>query len=98
MTATTRQVSSKSALFGIVLIWAVAQASGIVAHELWISRGGHRNPAGAWCCDNHCQQREHVAVTARSVSVSQSLPKPQVASPKPRYAFLKRMWRAAQLP
>jgi hypothetical protein len=33
MTATTRQVSSKSTRLGIVLIWAVAQASGFVAHE-----------------------------------------------------------------
>jgi hypothetical protein len=66
MTATTRQVSSKSALFGIVLIWAVAQASGVVAHEFWISRGGHRDPAGVWCCgDNPCRPLEQVAVTGK---------------------------------
>jgi hypothetical protein len=66
MTATTGQVSSKGTVFGIMLIWAIAQASGVVAHECWISRVGHRNPAAERCCgDNNCQSPEQVAVTRK---------------------------------
>ena len=25
-------------------------AAGALAHDSWISRGGHRNGAGEWCC------------------------------------------------
>ena len=46
MRAITRQVSIKPVLFGLALMWAIAQASAVFAHALWIIRGGHRNPAG----------------------------------------------------
>jgi hypothetical protein len=65
MTATARQVSSKGTVFGLVLIWAIAQASGVVAYESGIS-GGHRSPAGVWCCgDTDCQSPEQAAVSGK---------------------------------
>lgn len=32
---------------GFVLAFAVPAA---FAHDSWISRGGHKNPGGEWCC------------------------------------------------
>jgi hypothetical protein len=73
MTAATRQASSKGTLLGIVLIWAIAQASGVVAYESWSSRGGHRSPAGVWCCgDTDCQSPEQVAVTGKGWVIGRS--------------------------
>jgi hypothetical protein len=67
MTAATRQVSSKTTLFGIVLIWVIAQAWGVVAYESRISRGGHPSLTGVWCCGNaDCQSPELKAAQAAS--------------------------------
>ncbi len=32
-----------------VLVLSASSASAI-AHDVWISRGSYRNPAGEWCC------------------------------------------------
>jgi hypothetical protein len=34
----------------LVLVPVVSIASLALAHDSWISRGGHRNGAGEWCC------------------------------------------------
>ena len=66
MTASTYQILRRMALFGIALIWMVAQTSRTLAHDSWINRGGYRNPAGEWCCgDNDCQSTDQIAVTAK---------------------------------
>jgi hypothetical protein len=33
-----------------VLVLVLVLASPAPAHESWISRGGHKNGAGEWCC------------------------------------------------
>ena len=66
MTASTHQVSSRIALFGIALIWMIAETSPTLAHDSWINRGGYRNPAGEWCCgDYDCQSTDQIAVTGK---------------------------------
>jgi hypothetical protein len=48
-------------LFGVIglvgLLWLLAFVFGgrAEAHDIWISQGQHRNPAGEWCCGaNDC--------------------------------------------
>jgi hypothetical protein len=66
MTANAHQDSSKATLFGIVLMWAIAQASVFVVHEFRISCEGFHNPAGERCCRDHdCESPEQVAVTGK---------------------------------
>ena len=38
---------ARLALIAAALLLIVPNTS---AHDSWISRGGHRNPAGEWCC------------------------------------------------
>lgn len=49
----------------LVLILLVSPA---LAHDSWISRGGHRNAAGEWCCgDGDCfvvEGVKHVSLPA----------------------------------
>ena len=52
MAATPRHVSNKGPFFGIMLIWAIAQASAVIAYESCINRGEQHSPAGEWCCGN----------------------------------------------
>jgi hypothetical protein len=60
----THQASNKSALFGVALLWIIAETPPALAHDSWINRGGYRNPAGEWCCgDNDCQSTDQIAVT-----------------------------------
>jgi hypothetical protein len=64
MTAIAHQHSSRITLFGIALIWLIAQISLAVAYDSGINRGGSRNPAGEWCCgDNDCESPEQIAVS-----------------------------------
>jgi len=66
MTISAYQDSGRITLFGILLIWMIAQASQALAHDSWISRGGYRNPAGEWCCsDNDWRSTEQVTVTGK---------------------------------
>lgn len=39
-------------LFGLLVIFAiyVISAPYAHAHDIWISKGSYRNPAGEWCC------------------------------------------------
>lgn len=46
--ASSDRGSDRIVLFGIVLIWMMAQISLAVAHVSWINRGGYRYPAGEW--------------------------------------------------
>ena len=34
----------------LVFLALLLMAGDIAAHDSWISRGGHRNGAGEWCC------------------------------------------------
>jgi hypothetical protein len=34
----------------LVFVGLVSVTPDILAHDSWISRGGHRNAAGEWCC------------------------------------------------
>jgi hypothetical protein len=34
----------------LVFVGLIAIAPDLSAHDSWISRGGHRNAAGEWCC------------------------------------------------
>ncbi len=44
---------------------AIALALPALAHDSWISRGGHRNAAGEWCCgEGDCFMIEPVRITA----------------------------------
>jgi hypothetical protein len=66
MTARADQASGRIMLFGIALIWMIAQISLAVAHESWINHGGYGNPAGKWCCgDNDCESPAQIAVTGK---------------------------------
>jgi hypothetical protein len=66
MAGTKHQDSRKALLFGIALIWAIAQVSVFVAHEFRISCGGFRNTADERCCrDNDCESPKQVAVTGK---------------------------------
>lgn len=62
MTASAHQISSRITLFGIALIWLMAQVSLAVAHDSWISRGGYRNLA---CGDNDCESPNQIAATGK---------------------------------
>lgn len=49
--------------FVVVLCWLGAELA--TAHDSWISKGGHRNAAGEWCCgEGDCFMVEPVRVTA----------------------------------
>lgn len=55
----------RRALIGVGLMLAVVLPA--LAHDSWISRGGHRNGAGEWCCgDGDCfvVPSEHVRAMA----------------------------------
>lgn len=48
----------------VLLLALLPSAAG--AHESWISRGGHKNPAGEWCCgEGDCFTIQPVASIAR---------------------------------
>lgn len=54
-------------LTSFVAIVLVANAAPtVLAHESWISRGGHKNAAGEWCCG----EGDCFAIPAEHVSVS----------------------------
>jgi hypothetical protein len=45
------------------------------AHESWISKGGHRNAAGEWCCgegDCFIVPKEQVSMNAQGYSISRA--------------------------
>jgi hypothetical protein len=45
----------------------------LLAHDSWISRGGHRNPAGEWCCgagDCALLDPKSVTLTSHGYTVS----------------------------
>jgi hypothetical protein len=65
MTASAHQGSSRITLFGIALIWMVAQISVAVAHDSWINRGGYKNPAGEWYCVSPSRQYTEEVGTMR---------------------------------
>jgi hypothetical protein len=66
MAATADRTSSRITLFGIALIWLLAQMSLAVAHDSWINRGGYRHAAGEWCCgDNDCEPPGPIVVTGK---------------------------------
>jgi hypothetical protein len=68
--------------------------SAVLAHDSWISRGGHRNAAGEWCCgEGDCFElaKGDVAVTAagyRIKSLNETVPFAE-AQPSPDGVF----WR-----
>jgi hypothetical protein len=39
-----------SILLRSFLFVGVSLSSAALAHDIWINRGGYRNPAGEWCC------------------------------------------------
>jgi len=54
---------------GLALVFATLVAGPVTtsAHDSWISRGGHRNAAGEWCCgegDCFVIPKEQVIMTA----------------------------------
>ena len=67
--------------------------SDVFAHDSWISRGGHRNAAGEWCCgegDCFMIPSESVHVTDRGYSLPNSETVPySEAQPSPDGAY----WR-----
>jgi len=66
MAATADRTSSRITLFGIALIWMLAQISLAVAHDSWINRGDYRNPAGERCCgSSDCESPDQIAVTGK---------------------------------
>lgn len=59
----------------LVIAFALAMifAPDAMAHDSWISRGGHRNPAGEWCCgagDCALMDPKSVTVTSRGYALS----------------------------
>ena len=47
----------------VLLLFAVPA----LAHDSWISRNGHRNAAGEWCCgDKDCDMLEAPAISIRA--------------------------------
>jgi len=48
-------------------------ASPAIAHDLWISKGGYRNPAGEWCCGaSDCESPEKVSTNGHGWVVNGS--------------------------
>jgi hypothetical protein len=65
-------VAGATALLAGVLL--VALLLGARAHESWISKGGHRNAAGEWCCgvgDCFIVPKERVLMTGHGYVVIQ---------------------------
>jgi hypothetical protein len=64
-------------MFGILarlfVVFAIGMiASDVVAHDSWISRGGHRNAAGEWCCgegDCFVVAPDRIVVTAGGYAI-----------------------------
>jgi hypothetical protein len=67
MTTGAAPGSSRITLFGIALIWMTAQALVAVAHDFWISRGGHRNTSG------QCEPFGPIAVIGRGWLVGRTV-------------------------
>jgi hypothetical protein len=86
------------AMLGILGRLLVVAGLGLIttealAHDSWISRGGHRNAAGEWCCgegDCFIVPSEQVSVTAQGYSLfkSETVPFSEV-QPSPDGAY----WR-----
>jgi len=57
----------------LALAALVIVAPTLLAHDSWISRGGHRNAAGEWCCgvgDCALMDPKSVTLTSQGYSVS----------------------------
>jgi hypothetical protein len=66
MAATADRTSSRITLFGIALIWLLAQISLAVAHDSRINLGDYRNLAAERCCGNNdCESPDQIAVTGK---------------------------------
>jgi hypothetical protein len=51
----------------LLVLAALAIATPLLAHDSWISRGGHRNTAGEWCCgEGDCAMLDPKSVTLTS--------------------------------
>jgi hypothetical protein len=77
----------------LVLIPALLFASAAPAHDSWISRGGHKNGAGEWCCgegDCFAVPGQNVSATAQGYRLfnAETVPYSE-AQPSPDGAF----WR-----
>ena len=77
----------------LLVIVAVLSTTAAYAHESWISRGGHKNGAGEWCCgDGDCfvVPGQSVSTTAQGYRLfgSETVPYSE-AQPSPDGAF----WR-----
>jgi hypothetical protein len=77
----------------LLVIVAVLSTTAASAHESWISRGGHKNAAGEWCCgvgDCFVVPGQSVSTTAQGYRLfgSETVPYSE-AQPSPDGAF----WR-----
>ena len=77
----------------LLVIVAVLSTTAASAHESWISRGGHKNAAGEWCCgvgDCFVVPGQSVSTTAQGYRLfgSETVPYNE-AQPSPDGAF----WR-----
>jgi hypothetical protein len=77
----------------LLVIVAVLSTTAASAHESWISRGGHKNAAGEWCCgvgDCFVIPGQSVSTTAQGYRLfgSETVPYNE-AQPSPDGAF----WR-----
>jgi hypothetical protein len=77
----------------LLVIVAVLSTTAASAHESWISRGGHKNAAGEWCCgvgDCFVIPGQSVSTTAQGYRLfgSETVPYSE-AQPSPDGAF----WR-----
>ena len=77
----------------LLVIVAVLSTTAASAHESWISRGGHKNAAGEWCCgvgDCFVVPGPSVSTTAQGYRLfgSETVPYSE-AQPSPDGAF----WR-----
>jgi hypothetical protein len=77
----------------LLVIVAVLSTTAASAHESWISRGGHKNAAGEWCCgvgDCFVIPGQSVSTTAQGYRLFGSETDPySEAQPSPDGAF----WR-----
>ena len=90
----------------LLVIVAVLSTTAASAHESWISRGGHKNAAGEWCCgvgDCFVIPGQSVSTTAQgyrlfgseTVPYSEAQPSPDGASNSARWAATASMTRHA---
>jgi len=91
--------STRSLLLLLILLALLASflAELALAHDSWISRGGHRNAAGEWCCgegDCFVVPGEKVSITAEGYRLfgAETVPFSE-AQPSPDGAY----WRCKRM-